>query len=245
MKSRNVGQVGNLRPVVNRPGSLSESLEGRLRIGRRFPTCPTAFLVATLTLLSACSSIQRDPPPQVWWDMKWQDRFHTESAIESKGLKTLFTDGRQMRRPPEGTIARGFMHEDNPFNTGMDGKLYLGKMPIQVTEEVIADGQTRFNIYCSPCHDRTGLGQGLVPKHALNFHPANLMEDRVVQLADGDIFNVITNGRRTMPPYFEQVRVEERWHIIAYLRVLQRAAHSTVSDVPEADRANLAYKGAN
>jgi hypothetical protein len=85
----------------------------------------------------------------------------------------------------------------------------------------------------------------MVPKRALNFHPQNLMEDRIVQMADGDIFNVITYGRRTMPPYFEQVRVEERWHIIAYVRVLQRAAHGTTFDVPEADRAGLAYKGTN
>ena len=64
-----------------------------------------------------------------------------------------------------------------------------------------------------------------IPKRAANWQPANLTEDRVVQMADGDIFNVITYGRRTMPPYFEQVRIEERWHIVAYLRVLQRAAH--------------------
>jgi mono/diheme cytochrome c family protein len=196
-------------------------------------------------LLSGCTGVQRTPPLQVWWDMKWQDRFHTESAIETPELKQIFPDGRQMRRPPEGTIARGFMREENTFNTGMDGKLYVGKMPIQITPEVLADGEARFNIYCTPCHDRTGLGKGMVPKRATNWQPANLMEDRVVQLADGDIFNVITYGRRTMPPYFEQIPVEERWHIIAYLRVLQRAAHGTINDVPEAERASLAYKGAN
>jgi len=200
-------------------------------------------------VLAGCSGVRRDPPLQVWWDMKWQDKFKPQLSIDvfdhHDELAKMFPDHRHLRRPPEGTIARGFMREDNPFNTGMDGKLYVGKNPVKVTEEVLADGQLRFNIYCSPCHDRTGLGQGMVPKRALNFHPQNLMEDRIVQMADGDIFNVITYGRRTMPPYFEQVRVEERWNIIAYLRVLQRAAHGTVDDVPEADRTGLAYKGAN
>src|SRR5438105_4182348 len=197
--------------------------------------------------LAGCSSIKRDPPTQVWWDMKWQDKFKTQFSIDvldkHDELAKIFPDHRQLRRPPEGTIARGFLHEDNPFNTGMDGKLYVGKNPVKVTEEVLADGEFRFNIYCSPCHDRTGLGRGMVPKRAANWQPANLTEDRIVQMADGDIFNVITYGRRTMPPYFEQVRIEERWHIVAYLRVLQRAAHGTVLDVPEADRAGLAYKG--
>jgi len=202
-----------------------------------------------MAALAGCSSIKRDPPIQVWWDMKWQDKFKPQLSLgvldRHEELDKLFPDHRQLRRPPEGTIARGFMREENPFNTGMDGKLYVGKNPVQVTEEVLADGQLRFNIYCSPCHDRTGLGQGMVAKRALNFHPQNLMEDRIVQMADGDIFNVITYGRRTMPPYFEQVRVEERWHVIAYLRVLQRAAHGSVPDVPEADRGTLTYKGTN
>jgi mono/diheme cytochrome c family protein len=71
------------------------------------------------------------------------------------------------------------------------------------------------------------------------WQPSNLTEDRVVQFADGDIFNVITNGRRTMPAYKYQISVEDRWTIIAYLRVLQRAAHGTINDVPEEQKAEL------
>jgi mono/diheme cytochrome c family protein len=204
-----------------------------------------ALLLAAAVLLTGCSGIQREPPIQVWPDMKHQKKFRQQLSVNVyPELVGLFPDGRQTRPIPEGTIARGHMVEDNPYNTGMDGKLYVGKIPVPVTGELIAEGQTRFNIYCAPCHDRTGLGKGMVPKRAPNWQPANLMEDRVVELADGDIFNVITYGRRTMPPYFEQVRVEERWAIIAYLRVLQRAAHGTVNDVPQEERAGLAYKEA-
>jgi mono/diheme cytochrome c family protein len=202
-------------------------------------------LVAATAALAGCSSIQRDPPMQVWPDMRHQKKFRAQLSAETyPQLAGVFPDGRQTRPAPEGTVARGRMVEDTPYNTGMDGKLYVGRMPVPVTEELIAEGQTRFNIYCAACHDRTGLGRGMVPQRALNWQPANLMEDRVVELADGDIFNVITYGRRTMPPYYQQVSVQERWAIIAYLRVLQRAAHASIRDVPEDQRAGLAYKGA-
>ena len=78
-----------------------------------------------------------------------------------------------------------------------------------------------------------------MPTHVPTWQPSNLTEDRVVQFADGDIFNVITNGRRTMPAYSFQVSVEDRWAIIAYVRVLQRAAHGTVNDVPADQKAAL------
>jgi mono/diheme cytochrome c family protein len=94
----------------------------------------------------------------------------------------------------------------------------------------------KFNTYCQPCHDKTGSGQGIVPTRVATWQPSNLTEDRVVQFADGDIFNVITNGRRSMPPYRFQIAVEDRWAIIAYVRALQRAAHGTKAEVP-ADRA--------
>jgi mono/diheme cytochrome c family protein len=201
-------------------------------------------LAIALALLTGCSSIQRTPPLEVWPDMKHQDRFRVQLSTERyPELAKIFEDGRQTRGLPEGVVARGRMREDNTMNTGMDGKLYVGKMPIEVTEAVLANGQAQFNIYCSPCHDRTGMGKGMVAQRAVTWQPANLTEDRVVQLADGDIFNVITYGRRTMPPYFSQIPVEQRWQIISYLRLLQRAAHGSMNEVPEDQRSGVEYKG--
>jgi mono/diheme cytochrome c family protein len=65
------------------------------------------------------------------------------------------------------------------------------------------------------------------------------MEDRLVQEADGDLFYTMTNGRRSMPPYKFQVTTADRWAIVAYLRVLQRAAHGSINDVPAEQRADL------
>ena len=189
--------------------------------------------IAAAILLSACSSIQRDPPIIVWWDMKRQAKFRTE------GETGLFADGRNTRYPPEDTVAQGYLFDETAYNTGMEGPMYVGKSPVPVTADLLHQGQMRFGTYCSPCHDLAGTGHGIVPAHAPQWQPANLTEDRVVQLADGDIFNVITNGRRTMPPYKYQVVTSDRWAIIAYLRVLQRAANSTVADVPADQRGQL------
>jgi cytochrome c len=169
--------------------------------------------------------------------MKLQPKF------EAQQTSGLFVDGRASRRRPEGVVARGRMLEESVLNTGMEENgMYVGKMPVEITPALLAEGEWRFNTYCAPCHDRNGLGNGMIAQHAQSFKPANLTEDRLVQAADGDLFNTITYGRRTMPPYAWQNRPAERWAIIAYLRVLQRAQHGTISEVPEPQRASLEYK---
>jgi mono/diheme cytochrome c family protein len=198
---------------------------------------PILAVILAALALSSCSSVQRDPPFQLWPDMRLQKRFEAQASTD------LFPDNRTSRRRPDGVVARGHLHEDDVLNTGMEGALYVGKSPVPVTEALLEEGHWRFNTYCSPCHDQTGLGHGMVPQRWTAWRPANLMDPRVVEMADGDIFNIITYGRNTMPPYGAQNRAPERWAIIAYLRVLQRSAHGSVNDVPEQLRSSLAYKG--
>ena len=194
---------------------------------------PLAAILLALLFLSGCSGIQRTPPLEVWDDMKRQGKFMPQQE------SSLFADMRTSRVPPEGSIARGHLTEDTPFYTGMEGETYIGKNPVPVTMDLLKQGQTRFNVYCTPCHDREGYGKGIVPQHVPTWQPSNLMEDRVVQFADGDIFNVISNGRRTMPAYKYQIVVADRWAIVAYVRALQRAHHSTAEDVPQDMKAEL------
>jgi cytochrome c553 len=188
---------------------------------------PLAAILIALTFLSACSSVQRVPPVEVWDDMKRQNKFKPQWENE------IFGDHRDSRVPPTGTVARGFLYEDSVYATGMTGDMYIGKNPVPISMDLLKKGQAKFATYCTPCHDRTGTGQGIVPTRVPSWQPSNLMEDRIVQFADGEIFNVISNGRRTMPAYKYQIAVEDRWAIIAYLRVLQRAAHGSMADVPE------------
>jgi len=194
---------------------------------------PLACILIALLFLSGCSNVQRVPPVQVWDDMKKQEKFKPQMEND------VFADRRDSRRPPEGVVARGHLADDTPYFTGMEGEMYVGKNPVPITMDLLKKGQQKFGTYCTPCHDRTGSGTGIVPTRVPAWQPSNLMEDRVVQFADGDIFNVITHGRRTMPSYRFQVAVEDRWAIIAYLRVLQRAGHSTLNDVPADHRTDL------
>jgi cytochrome c553 len=194
---------------------------------------PLVAIVLALMFLSACSSVQRTPPIEVWDDMKRQGKFKPQMEND------LFADHRDSRVPPTGTVARGHLNEDVVYSTGMTGDMFVGKSPVPVTVDQLKVGQAKFNTYCSPCHDRTGTGQGIVPTRVPAWQPSNLIEDRVVQFADGEIFHVISEGRRTMPAYKFQVSVEDRWAIIAYLRVLQRAAHGSINDVPADQKAGL------
>jgi len=190
---------------------------------------------AAMLALAGCSREQRTPPLQVWDDMKQQPKFHPQGENDLEFLG----DHRDARRPPEGTVARGHMAEQTAFYTGMEGDLYVGKSPVPLTPALLHQGQLRFNTYCQPCHDKTGSGLGIVPTRVPTWQPSNLTEPRLVQAADGDLLNVITNGRRSMPSYRFQITVEDRWAIIAYVRALQRAAHATKADVPAEHVADL------
>jgi mono/diheme cytochrome c family protein len=152
--------------------------------------------------------------------------------------RRFFADGRASRRPVEGTIARGHFLEDEGFATGVTNNTYVGRNPLTIDADLLQRGQARFNTYCSPCHDRTGQGRGIVGQRAM-WIPTNLQEPRVREMNDGEIFNVITNGRRSMPPYKYQVVDRDRWAIVAYVRALQRAMGATESDVPVDQRAGL------
>jgi mono/diheme cytochrome c family protein len=205
---------------------------------------PLMLLAAPSLFLSGCSLIQetsRTPPIQVWPDMKKQEKFLAQSPVDAGGeLAKLFKDGRSNRRPVEGTIARGQLRLDNVMSTGLvNATTYAGQNPIPLTEDVLKLGQARFNVYCSPCHDRTGSGQGIVNKREPTFKPGNLHEDRIRQAADGELFYVVTNGRRTMPSYRYQLSEQERWSVIYYVRALQRTTAGTLADVPEDKKATL------
>jgi mono/diheme cytochrome c family protein len=139
----------------------------------------------------------------------------------------------------EGTVAIGQLKTDEAFVTGKSTGYYIGRNPLPVNKETLLHGQEKFNVYCQPCHDRTGSGKGIVPAKVTGWLPTNLHDDRALKMADGEIFEVITNGRRTMKGYRFQVSVQDRWAIVAYVRALQRAGLGTVEDVPQETRSEL------
>jgi mono/diheme cytochrome c family protein len=111
-------------------------------------------------------------------------------------------------------------------------------IPVPVTPELLRRGQERFNITCAMCHGATAAGNGITKQYGLAT-VVSLQDDRIRKMADGEIFNTITNGKNTMMAYGPNIMVADRWAIIAYLRALQRSAAGTVADVPPEHRADL------
>lgn len=154
---------------------------------------------------------------------------------------SFFDDGRSERPLVEGTVARGHLDADTALYTGkVDGKP-VEAFPFPVTRAVLERGQERYNIYCSPCHDRLGNGHGMIEQRGFNHPPPQSYHvDRLRQAPVGYFFDVITNGLGAMPDYAAQIEPRDRWAIVAYVRVLQLSQHASVDDVPAAERAALA-----
>jgi len=189
-------------------------------------------LACAALLLAMCASVACRQ------DMQDQPKFIPLRPSE------FFDDGRSERPLIEGTVARGHLNDDTAFYTGKgpDGKP-LDTFPFPVTRDVILRGQDRFNIYCSPCHDRTGSGNGMLPRRGYR-HPPSYHTDQIRQLPNGFIFDVITNGFGAMPDYAAQISPVDRWAIVSYVRALQLSENATLNDVPPADREKLTTGGA-
>ncbi|PWU10889.1 MAG: quinol:cytochrome C oxidoreductase [Terriglobia bacterium] len=156
---------------------------------------------------------------------------------------SFFGDGRSERSLPAGTVPRGHLEEDALYyaGKGTDGK-FSNDFPFPVTKDVVLRGQQRFNIYCTPCHDRNGTGQGMVTQRGFR-HPPSYHIDRLRQVPNGYIFDVITNGFGAMPEYAASITPQDRWAIVSYVRALQLSFEGTINDVPPDQRAQLNQGG--
>ena len=136
------------------------------------------------------------------------------------------------------TVARGELREDEPFYTGKVGTNLVAEFPMPVTRQVLLRGQERFNIYCAPCHSRTGDGNGMIPQRGFP-HPPSYHIDRLREAPVGHFFDVITHGYGIMYPYAARVEPKDRWAIAAYIRALQLSENAKLNDVPADKRALL------
>lgn len=150
----------------------------------------------------------------------------------------FFADGRSQRPLVAGTVARGHLNEDTLLYTGKVGDAFSAELPFPATKAMLQRGQERYNIYCTPCHDRVGTGNGMIVQRGYK-RPPSFHEDRLRQQPPGYFYNAIANGFGVMPDYAAQISVHDRWAIAAYIRVLQLSQNAMLADVPEADRAKL------
>ena len=158
---------------------------------------------------------------------------------------TLFADGRAMRLPVPGTVARGRLNADEAFHLGRRDGDWVQGFPGGLTAQQLERGRERYDIYCSPCHGLAGYGDGMVARRAEERQqatwvpPTSLHDELVRSRAEGHLFNTITNGLRTMPAYASSIPAEDRWAIVAYVRALQRSQRAGLSNVPSGARAGL------
>jgi mono/diheme cytochrome c family protein len=195
------------------------------------------FVLCTVMVVAIAGkrgSISRRPPIELFADMNRQPKLRPQTP------DAYFADGKSSRLPIAGTIAREDRYEDLPVNTGRKTGMtnFVETLPVEVTAKLMARGQQRFTINCSPCHGPQADGNGITKKYGMPT-VANLHDKRIVEMTDGEIFNTITYGKNLMGPYGPNVTVEDRWAIIAYLRALQLSQLGNVDDVPEAMRSTL------
>ena len=190
------------------------------------------LLLAAVPVVAGCRGAVSDAPPvHLNRNMDYQEKFEAQEA------NPFFADGRAMREPVPGTVARGFLKDDAAFWTGRTESGAWASMPIELDMQVMERGRDRYDIYCSVCHGLAGDGQGIIMTGKYGYVPAPTYHSELLRAReDGYFFDVISYGIRSMPGYGQQIPVADRWAIVAYVRALQRSQYASVSDVPENQR---------
>jgi mono/diheme cytochrome c family protein len=211
------------------------------------------FLVGLLAVAGFRGQKSEKPPIEIFPDMDHQPKVKAQVPSE------FFADGRGNRQPVPGTVPLGYeapVSKENPFpdegkyrmvryssgtdylNTGRFGDQWGTGIPMPVTAELMQRGQDRYTIFCGVCHGASGGGNGVAGQYGL-VAIANLHQDRLRDMADGEIYNTITMGKNTMLGYGSKIPVDDRWAIVAYVRALQAAQTATINDVPPEERTKL------
>jgi mono/diheme cytochrome c family protein len=159
---------------------------------------------------------------------------HDAPRYDPLEASALMPGGASAQAPVEGTVARGQEHADELLITGKVGGVESDLFPFAITRTDLDVGQQRFNTYCAPCHAPSGEGDGMVVQRGYR-QPPSLHIDRLRQAPVGQFYDRITNGFGVMPSYRAQISIEDRWRIVAYVRVLQASHQGTRSDVPAAE----------
>jgi mono/diheme cytochrome c family protein len=195
----------------------------------------TAFVCVTLvSILGVRGTKFTSPPMDVFpeWafpGMKRQPKFRPQSSSQ------FFADGRADRAPVEHTVMRGMLNADDHMYRGKDASgQFAHGFPAGVTVDLklLKRGQERYQIYCAPCHGLTGFADGITVKYGLGaVANANYHQERLRTMAEGQIFDTITNGSQSknMLPYADKLTPEDRWAVVAYVRALQQAQTGTVA----------------
>lgn len=193
----------------------------------------TLFILTAVIALSGCK-VQKEL-------FKIRKAMYDQQKFEPLEATEFFGDHRSSRELVPNTIPQGWLREDTHLYEGkVDGQV-VSDFPFEVTEAVLHRGQERFNIYCSVCHGKAGYGDGMVVRRGYR-QPPSYHIDRLRAATPGYIYGVVKNGFGVMAGYEDQIPVEDRWAIVAYVKTLQLSQHVSVNDLAEADKAKLAQE---
>lgn len=201
---------------------------------------PLIAVLAVIVVMTGCRGTESENTPiHPNLNMDFQEKFQAQEA------NPFFEDNAAMRKPVSGTVARGLLREDTRFWTGRtEAGDYITEMPIPTTRELLERGQERYDIFCTVCHGRAGDGQGPIMTGNYGYTPApSYHAERLREVSDGYIYDVIANGIRNMPGYAQQIPVADRWAIVSYIRALQRSQNARESDLPESILARIQQGG--
>ena len=190
------------------------------------------IVAAVVSILGFRGTTFTKPPLEMFPDMDRQSKYKQQSVSK------FFADGRTDRTPVVGTVARGFLKDDEFLHFGKNGEEWAKGFPMTVTQELVEDGARLYSIYCTACHGGIGDGNGVTKFRGMITTPS-YHDPRLRDMPEGEIFNTLTNGKGLMGYYKDKLTVEDRWAVIAYMRVLQRSQNATVADVPQANRKDL------
>jgi mono/diheme cytochrome c family protein len=171
-----------------------------------------------------------------------QDMHNQPKAIPLRE-SMFFKNGSSARPLVDDTVARGTLQDDAAFFTGKNNGAEIDTLPFPLTQDVLDRGEQRFNIYCSPCHDVTGSGRGMIVRRGYK-QPPSYHTDRLRQIPIGHFYDVMTNGFGAMPDYRAQIAPRDRWAIAAYIRALQLSQHASASDLSGEERQKLSQPAA-
>jgi len=163
---------------------------------------------------------------------------HDQPRGEAYEGSRFFADGRVMRPQVPGTVARGRLDEDEHLHTGMQGGELAREFPFAIDLAALQRGRERYQIFCTPCHDASGSGDGMIVRRGMK-RPPSFHEQRLREAPPGHYFDVMTRGFGAMFDQADRISAEDRWKIAAYVRVLQRSQSATLADVPADRRAEL------
>lgn len=191
----------------------------------------TFILLASAFLLSCRGQTTENPPIRHHLNMVFQDRYNAQQE------NPFFEDNMAMRMPVEGTVSRGNLRLESAVYEGLDDNGdFVEEIPFELTRDFLYRGQDRYDVYCQVCHGGTGNGQGPIMTGGYGYVPApTFHREDSYNMSDGEIYSAIANGIRTMPSYASQIKVEDRWAIVAYIRALQQSQNVPQNEMQNYD----------